>query len=475
MRLNTTLTLDSRNDGVPTRGLRLGLVVARITGEPRRTGEVVIVDGSSDVVFGRDSTCTLWRRGVATGPVLSPYVSRVQLVCRSAEGAIEVVGQGRHPLRVRGQTLDRAVLYPGDIVAVGKVALLVAAWVCAPSESLHGFGERDAHGLAGESAAVAQLRAQIADAADAQGHVLVLGETGTGKELVARALHAASRRHHRPLISRSAPTLPEGLLDAELFGHARNYPQHGMPMRRGLVGSAEGSTLFLDEIGEIGPASQAHLLRFLDSGEFQPLGEDRQRRADVRVVVATNRDPSELKHDLVQRFKIVIRAPALDERREDLPHLARLLRPSDSEELSFDELHALLHRPMPGNVRELERVLRSRPIGWLDAPDDAPRLALDEPGLLADLLSVPVAPDGTGLKQCPGFYPALGVELTRRGDGAWTLFVHPATVAQQLEEHDAASLLDALRASPFLLRKRVQAKRFVGKRWWSLDASPAMG
>ncbi len=136
-----------------------------------------------------------------------------------------------------------------------------------------------------------QMRERIAFAANAGKHVLLHGESGTGKELAARALHALSSRAGKPFVSRNAATLPSGLIDAELFGSARNYPNAGMPERAGLVGQADGGTLFLDEIAEIPAEQQAHLLRVLDAdGEYQRLGEATTRRSDLVLVGATNRD-----------------------------------------------------------------------------------------------------------------------------------------------------------------------------------------
>ena len=117
---------------------------------------------------------------------------------------------------------------------------------------------------------------------------MLLGETGTGKELAARAVHRFSTRADRPLVARNAATMPAGLIDAELFGNARNYPNPGMAERPGLVGQADGGFLFLDEIGELPSELQAHLLRVLDAGgEYQRLGESRVRRSDFRLLAAT--------------------------------------------------------------------------------------------------------------------------------------------------------------------------------------------
>jgi two-component system nitrogen regulation response regulator GlnG/two-component system response regulator HydG len=154
-------------------------------------------------------------------------------------------------------------------------------------------------------------------------HVLVTGESGTGKELVARALHRLSPRGKRALVARNAATLPASLVDAELFGNAPGYPNAGMAERPGLIGQADGSTLFLDEIGELPEELHAHLLRVLDAGEYQRLGEARTRSSDFRFVAATNRGAESLKADLAARLALGIVVPGLGERREDIPLLAR--------------------------------------------------------------------------------------------------------------------------------------------------------
>jgi two-component system nitrogen regulation response regulator GlnG/two-component system response regulator HydG len=187
------------------------------------------------------------------------------------------------------------------------------------------FGEPDAHGIVGEGITAWKLRESIGFVARSGAHALVTGPSGTGKELVGRALHDLSSRQKGPFVARSAATLPAGIIDAELFGNAKSYPNPGMAERPGLIGAADGGTLFLDEIGELSHELQAHLLRTLDRGEYQRLGEPTTRRADVRFVAATNRAETELKHDLAARFVVRLVVPGLDERREDVPLIARHL------------------------------------------------------------------------------------------------------------------------------------------------------
>jgi two-component system nitrogen regulation response regulator GlnG/two-component system response regulator HydG len=234
------------------------------------------------------------------------------------------------------------------------------------------FGEPDAFGLVGESPAMWELRHRIVAVARQPFHVLVLGPSGAGKELVARAIHARSPRGAAPMVCRNAATIPEGLAAAELFGNLRNYPNPGMLDRPGLIGQAHGTTLFLDEFAELPPALQAHLLRVMDDGEYQRLGEATMRRADVRIIAATNRPTRDVKHDVLARLKVRIAVPGLQERREDVPLLvAHLLRrqavadPSvarrffsgDAPLVSPVLMEALVQHAYTTHVRELDALL----------------------------------------------------------------------------------------------------------------------
>jgi two-component system nitrogen regulation response regulator GlnG/two-component system response regulator HydG len=190
----------------------------------------------------------------------------------------------------------------------------------------------------------------MAFVAPRDGHVLLLGESGTGKELVAQGIHALSSRGRRPIVARNAAVFPSGLIDAELFGNIANYPNAGSPERPGLIGQAQGSTLFLDEIGELPPELQSHLLRVLDAeGEYQRLGEARPRKADIRLIGATSRSPDLLRPDFAARFRLRLELPPLDERREDIAQI----------------VHHLLHRAMKSDPRLSERVFARAPDGSL--------------------------------------------------------------------------------------------------------------
>jgi energy-coupling factor transporter ATP-binding protein EcfA2 len=361
--------------------------------EPQRIGEVLcLARGALDVPFtigrateaGEDgalplSLCQLrpFSR-VDTGPLRGARVSRWQLrVTLLADDELLVERTGRGVLRVNGHEVERALAGPGDVIeALGRFALLFtrrpAAWPQGEAfVPAFPFGGADACGVVGESPAVWQLRRQIAFVAARGEHVLVHGPSGAGKELVVRALHGLSPRRDAPLVARNAATFPESLIDAELFGNLRDYPNPGMPDRVGLLGEAHGGALFLDEIGELPHALQARLLRVMDGGEYQRLGEARRRSVDLRLLGATNRDPEALKHDLLARFIHRVQVPGLDDRREDVPLLVRhVLRRlavgspelraffvDDEPQPSAELITALIWRRYTAHLRELTELL----------------------------------------------------------------------------------------------------------------------
>lgn len=381
-----TATLDGGPEREPSEPeeLRPALVLVWSEQEPERVGEALLPD-REPAFFGRDSESLEPRallvrqrpgKNEATPPLQNPFLSRRQLRLRLAEEGIAIEGLGKRPLLVKGREQERTVLRPGELVELrGLYSFLCVLrperLAEAPVE--HAFGAPDADGIVGESAACWQLRRQIAFAAERAAHVLITGASGTGKELVARGIHRGSRRAQRELVARSAATLPSGLIDAELFGNIASYPNVGMPERPGLVGQAHGSTLFLDELGELSYELQSHLLRLLDSGEYQRLGDARPRKVDLRFVGATNRAPSELKPDLCARFPLGIEVPELGERLEDIALIAshavrtiaradpavaeRFLGPEAQPRFSSELIRALLSHSYATHVRELEALL----------------------------------------------------------------------------------------------------------------------
>lgn len=223
----------------------------------------------------------------------------------------------------------------------------------------------------GNSSEIKAVREQIARVAPTDATVLIVGETGTGKELVARAIHRNSRRANKPLIAVNCAAFTETLLESELFGHERGAFTGADRARQGLFEAAHGGTLFLDEAGEMSAAAQAKLLRVLVDGQVVRVGSTQNRTVDVRVLVATHRNLEERVHqglfrqDLYYRLAVVpIRIPALRERKEDIPGLCEALSAQIAKELkvqrkrvSPEALKKIMNYAFPGNIRELRNLL----------------------------------------------------------------------------------------------------------------------
>lgn len=368
-------------------------VVVWSADEPARAGEVALfaepgremILGRSDEGGARRVRFFRQRAGAleAQPGIGASRISREQLVVARADGGVNVRRKGLPGLLVNGAPCEEAVVRAGDVVEVERQMLLYCTdRPLAMAPLRHGrvetaFGAPDGDGIIGESEAAWTLRAELAYAREAPGHVLITGESGAGKELAARAIHARSRRAEKAFVAHNAATFPAGLIDAELFGNPKNYPNPGMPERPGLIGEADGGVLFLDEIGELPLELHSRLLRVLDAGgEYKRLGEAASRRSDFRLVAATNRDGSALKHDLLSRLRVRVALPSLRERREDVPLLVRALVLDSAREspviagrfvheragrtevkVSASLMTALVRWPYTTNVREIAMLL----------------------------------------------------------------------------------------------------------------------
>ena len=224
--------------------------------------------------------------------------------------------------------------------------------------------------LLGTSTALAEVRRAIERAARAPFPVLIEGESGSGKELIARALHRGGTRRDRGFCTLNCAALPDDLVESELFGHARGAFTGAVAERAGVFEEAHGGTLFLDEVGELSPRAQAKLLRVIQEGELRRVGENVSRRVDVRIVAATNRDlraevaAARFRLDLLYRLDVVrIVVPPVRERREDIATLAEhfwrdaTARIGSRATLAAATVAALARYDWPGNVRELQNVL----------------------------------------------------------------------------------------------------------------------
>jgi DNA-binding NtrC family response regulator len=229
----------------------------------------------------------------------------------------------------------------------------------------------DHYGIIGRSRAMQEVIRRAELVAETKSTVLITGETGTGKELVARAIHDRSAQRDMPLIKVNCAAIPETLLESELFGHVRGAFTGATTTKKGKFALADGGTIFLDEIGTMNPTLQSKLLRVLQEREIEPLGSERSERIDVRVIAATNRDLRQMvadgkfQEDLFYRLNVIpIEIPPLRERRDDIPALVEHFVSKHAqrtgrriEKMEDGVLAGLQQYDWPGNVRELENTI----------------------------------------------------------------------------------------------------------------------
>ena len=221
----------------------------------------------------------------------------------------------------------------------------------------------------GNSTAIKTLIRTVEKIADSTAIVQIHGPSGTGKELIAHLVHSSSPRKNQPFVIVNCASIPDSLLESELFGHEKGAFTNAYSMKQGLVEVASGGTLFLDEVGDISPMIQPKLLRFLETGEFRRVGGTIAMKVDVRIVSATNKDlqkeveAGRFREDLLYRLNVVtIRIPPLKDRKEDIPllieyFLKKKVKGKAQKSLTADAQQMLMDYDWPGNVRELEHVL----------------------------------------------------------------------------------------------------------------------
>jgi DNA-binding NtrC family response regulator len=225
--------------------------------------------------------------------------------------------------------------------------------------------------IIGGSPAMLAILDKIRKVADARSNVLILGETGTGKELIARAVHFNSNRADKPFIPINCSAIPENLLESELFGYVKGAFTGAVSSKKGLFEEAHRGTVFLDEIGDLGTGLQSKLLRVLEDQEIRPVGGTQSTKVDIRVLCATNRDldaavkEGSFRGDLFYRINVItLKLPPLRERREDIPLLVRYFIQKYSHEfgkvirdVEEEALEHLRSYPWPGNIRELQNII----------------------------------------------------------------------------------------------------------------------
>jgi DNA-binding NtrC family response regulator len=329
-------------------------IIVRIDGAPATPSEHLLETGA----------CVLGSGPAADIIVNDPAVSRTHVELSLVPEGIAVHDLGsRNGTFYLGQRLERMILTPGSAFTIGRATVRIEADVASLRAGAE--GTRESYGaLVGRSSAMRRVFAILERLEGSLVPVLVEGESGVGKELVARALHDHSSVATGPFVALNCGGFARELLASELFGHKKGAFTGATENRRGALESADGGTLFLDELGEMPADVQPLLLRFLESGEVRAVGSDAVRNVRVRIVAATNRSLEEMvsaatfREDLFFRLAVVrLWIPPLRERREDIEPIARRL----AANLGLDPPTALLERlrlrPWTGNVRELRNVL----------------------------------------------------------------------------------------------------------------------
>ena len=360
---------------------------------------------------------------------------------RPGRAAMMVAARRRHPdwndaaasrLRLVGEIVASAIDRPHQPEQTRPVA------PARPSQTLYS----DSH-IIGTSPAIMTALARLNEVAPLDVTVLLCGETGTGKELFARAVHERSRRVHKPFVRVNCSALPPTLIESELFGHERGAFTGAISMRQGRFELADGGTLFLDEIGDLAPELQAKLLRALQEGEFERVGSSKIRSVDVRVVAATNVDldravaEGRFRADLYYRLNVYqITLPPLRARRGDIPdlvwsliklHQANLTRHITT--IPDDVMDVLVRHDWPGNVRELENVVERALIH-----STGETLRLDYPLRTKSPASTDETLDGVQRQYIEKVLRECGGRINGAGNAAVRLGLHPNTLRFRIKK-----------------------------------------
>lgn len=368
--------------------------------------------------------------GLAGWPLGHRGVSRAPLViARDGWGGVAIsASSSKMAVTVNGQPLLSTVYYSPAQVANG-VVLCMAGTIVICVHWMHGLPRQNfLPGLLGVSSAVIRLREQLRQAAATNLPVLLLGETGTGKDVAARAIHAGGSRSGRPYVAVNMAALNESLAVADLFGASRGAYTGAQQARTGVFGEADGGTLFLDEIGDTPAVIQPMLLRVLENGEYRPLGSSHTLRADVRLITATDQDLSARQFNpaLLHRMEgYLIHLPPLRERREDIGVLLRHVLAEQEDAAAAAALlpatfiETMCLQDWPGNVRQLAQALRR---ALMD-------VRAGETPMLASIIQL-TRPVASALP------PAALAATSARPARVRLAELTPQMIAQALEKHD---------------------------------------
>jgi PAS domain S-box-containing protein len=312
--------------------------------------------------------------------------------------------------------------------------------------------------IMGKSPAMREMYRRLEDVARTDTTVLLSGESGTGKELVARAIHFNSNRRDRPLISVNCSALPEGILESELFGHVRGAFTGAIKDKPGRFEQANGGTLFLDEVGELTPATQVKLLRVLEEGEFQRVGDTRTIRVDIRLIAAINKDlrsevaAGRFRDDLYYRLNVFpIELPPLRERTEDLPLLVHHFIEKFNHQMgrrvqgvSGEALDSLHSYGWPGNVRELENAIEHAFVhsrGVVIQVEDLPRHLVDTLAVPAEVRPA-IRDEALDSFERRLILRQLQESRWRRREAAQRLGISPVTLWRKMKKHGIREFSD---------------------------------
>jgi DNA-binding NtrC family response regulator len=344
--------------------------IFRAPAKPRPLAALVRVEGASaePATFRLTSgTCVVGSAPGADLRIADPTVSRAHVELGLVPEGVAVRDAGsRNGTFYLGQRVDRMILPFGGRLTVGGATLAIEVDADALAEG-PSWSEDSYRGMVGSSRPMRRLFAMLARLEGSLATVLVEGESGVGKELIARALHEGSSVQKGPFVVVNCGAIPRDLVASELFGHKRGAFTGAAEARRGAFESADGGTLFLDEIGELPLEEQPMLLRALETGDVRPVGGDQARQVRVRVVAATNRElereveAGRFREDLFYRLAVVrLEVPPLRDRPEDIEPLARRFAAAAGlASIPDDVVERLRARPFPGNARELRNAVQA--------------------------------------------------------------------------------------------------------------------